>query len=102
MENGDPAANAGLEEVGNAVFPGQLQKLTAVFRHQLFIGGYNAFMSRERTPCEFPRHACASDGLDDHRNLRIVFNDGKILDEFIRKGTSREITHIQNVLEFHE
>ena len=72
VQQGDAPAHAGLKEVPDTVLLRQLQKLPAMLRHQLLVGGDHMLPGHQAAPSVVQGCVHAADDLHRHGNFRIL------------------------------
>ncbi len=96
LKDGDAPAHAGLKEEVDPLLLGQGQQLRPLFRHQLLVGGDDAFPRQQRFPHPGEGGLHPAQGLQHHRHLRVLPDKGKILGEPLGIGQAREGPAIQH------
>ena len=98
-QDGDAPAHAGLKEIDRAVLCRQGEQPGAMSRHQLLVGGDHTLACLQGPLGKVQGSAHAADGLHHHLDLRVVLNDGEVLDEAAGEGAVRELPHVQNIFQ---
>ena len=99
-DNRDTAANRRFKQIIHVLFPRQFDQFRAPFGNQFLIRRHNAFSGQKRALCIVIRHTQTAYRFHNNPDFRIVFDNGKIMDYFIRKRAFRKITDIQNIFQF--
>ena len=99
-DNRNAAADGCLKQIIDVFLCRNLQQLCAVCCHQFLIGRDDIFSRFQAALGKGIGCALAAHGLDDDADLRIIFNDGKILDKSLLMRFVRKIAQIQNIFYF--